>query len=55
MNQIAAEGVEEEEAGGGAGDDDAVVAEDEPLEGGDGLRLDGGELRSDLERGIGGV
>lgn len=49
MNQFSAEGIEEDVAGGGAGDDDAVITEGEPLEGGDGLGIDGGEVGSDLE------
>lgn len=49
MNQFPLEGVEEEVAGGGAGDDDAVITEGEPLEGGDGLGVDGREVGSNLQ------
>ena len=49
MNQFSAEGIEEDVAGGGAGDDDAVITEGEPLEGGDGLGVDGREVGSNLQ------
>ena len=54
MNQIATERVNEEVATGGAGDDRADVVEDQPLDGGDELGLDGGQFGSDLDpRGVG--
>lgn len=49
MNQIAVQRVDQEVATGGADGDDADLVEDQPLDGGDGLGVDRGELGPDLE------